>query len=413
MTQYCFPENKITKALTGLLMFGLLYLARDTLVTSSLLGFYKAQACMLGLLAISGAVFLWWNRRKLKAIITDKRIGLLLICTLGLLLPMVVKQDWQLMYGSVLICIGTAVFLSFFLSCRDAAKYYVVILTVLGAYSVLCAYVLRRFPDGNLIPVPVFRNQIRVKFYNFFLSFVPLTYVKNRNFGIFREPGVYQFFLILALFLTHYQVPWKKQKTLWIVSGILTLTLITTFATGGIIELGLFWVVLFFDKKLYRKKWVWVAVLGLAAVIAALGAYCIHQKNALYWEVYDMLIGKFTYQEESLGDRVGSVLVNLEAFARNPLLGRNLSDVLHAIDNNTASSLIMFACFGIFGGCLHVAGWIALAWRRERKLWVNAALLLVLFMSFNTQNLIADVFFWLFPVMALTEWALQKQSRKS
>lgn len=403
MKEYPFPENRMTKALTGLLLFGLLYLARDTLVTSSVLGFYKAQACMLGLIAISGVLFLWWNRKQLKAVILDKRMVLLLICALGLILPMVVKRDWQLMYFSILICIFTAVFFSYFLQCREAAKYYVVIMAALGAYSVLCAYILRRLPDGGLLPVPVFQNQIGVDFYNFFLSFVPLTYVKNRNFGIFREPGVYQFFLILALYLNHYQVQWKNQKAMWIVSGILTLTIITTFATGGIVELGLFWIVLFFDKKLYRKKWVWGVVLGLLAAFAALAAYCISRQNGLYWEVYDMLIGKFTYQEESLGDRVGSVLVNLEAFFRNPLFGQKISSVLYAIENNTASTLILFAMLGIFGGCLHVAGWIALVWRKEQKLWVNLMLLLILFMSFNTQNLTADVFFWLFPMMALTE----------
>ena len=39
-------------------------------------------------------------------------------------------------------------------------------------------------------------------------------------------------------------------------------------------------------------------------------------------------------------------------------------------------------------------------------LGINLALLLVLFASFNTQNLIADVFFWLFPVMAVVERVL-------
>ena len=408
MKEYPFPENRMTRALTGLFLFGLMYLARDTLVTSSVLGFYKAQACMLGLLIIAGVVFLWWNRKRLKAVISDKRMGLLLICALGLLLPMVVKRDWQLMYFSVLLCVCAAVFLSYFLQCREAAKYYVGILAALGGYSILCAYVLRRLPDGNLLPVPMFDNQIGVNFYNFLFSFVPLDYVKNRNFGIFREPGVYQFFLILALYLNHYQVRWKSQKTTWIVSGILTLTTITTFATGGIIELGLFWILLFFDKKLYRKRWVWGILAGLAAALGILAAYCISRQNGLYWEVYDMLIGKFTYQEESIGDRVGSVLVNLEAFCRNPLFGQNVSSVLYAIENNTTASLIVFAMFGLFGGVLHVAGWIALVWRKEQKLWVNGMLLLILFMSFNTQNLTADLFFWLFPMMALTERVLPR-----
>ena len=31
---------------------------------------------------------------------------------------------------------------------------------------------------------------------------------------------------------------------------------------------------------------------------------------------------------------------------------------------------------------------------------------LILFMSFNTQNLVANVYFWLFPMMALVERGL-------
>ena len=38
------------------------------------------------------------------------------------------------------------------------------------------------------------------------------------------------------------------------------------------------------------------------------------------------------------------------------------------------------------------------------KLWL--ILLLILFLSFNTQNLVANVFFWLFPMMALVERGL-------
>lgn len=404
MTRYPFPENRTTKALTGLLLFLLLYLARDTLVTSGVLGFYKAQFCLLGVLAIAGIVFLWWNRKKLKEILLDKRMGFLLICAAVLLLPMAVKRDWQLMYGSVLICLCAAVMLSYFLECREAAKYYVVILAALGVYSVLAAYLLRLLPDGKVLDIPVFENPAGVEFYNFFLSFVPLTYVKNRNFGIFREPGVYQFFLILGLYLNHYQVRWKREKAMWAVSGILTVTMVTTFATGGIIELALFFMVLFFDKKLYRKKWVWGLLLVLLILVGGLTAYCVAEKNGLYWEVYDMLIGKFTYQEESLGDRAGSVLVNLEAFFHHPLFGERIAQVLYAIGNNTASSLIVFAIFGLLGGLLHMAGWIALVWKKEQKVWVNVLLLLILCMAFNTQNLIADLFFWLFPMMALTEW---------
>lgn len=412
MTLYRFPENKWTKALIGLLLFAMLYLCRDTLVTSSLLGFYKSQFLMLGLLAMAAAAFLWVNRKQWKAVLTDARVAFMGICAVVLLLPMVLKRDFTMMYFSVLVCVLAAVFFTYFLTLEEAAKAYVVILAALGAYSVLAAYGLRRLPDAGAVSIPVFQNSHGVEFYNFILSFVPLEYVKTRNFGIFREPGVYQFFLMLGLYLNHYVVSWEKPSRMWIVSGILAAVMLTTFATGGVAELALFGIILFFDKKLYRNKWTWCVLaavaLGIAGILIAASTRQTAMLRRIYWELYDMVIGKFTYQEESIGDRVGSVAVNMGAFLGNPLCGQKISEVLYAITNNTTSTLIQFACFGVAGGILHVAGWVALVWKKERKLWVNLGLLAVVFLSFNTQNLIADLFFWLFPVMALTEYLVPR-----
>ena len=83
------------------------------------------------------------------------------------------------------------------------ARYYVVILTALGAYSVLAAYFLRMGVDRGAYALPVFQNAVGFEFHNFFLSVVPDTYVKNRNFGIFLKQGVYQLFLITALYLNN------------------------------------------------------------------------------------------------------------------------------------------------------------------------------------------------------------------
>ena len=37
---------------------------------------------------------------------------------------------------------------------------------------------------------------------------------------------------------------------------------------------------------------------------------------------------------------------------------------------------------------------------------MNLILMLILFIPFNTQNVIMDMFFWLFPIMALTQRGL-------
>ena len=403
MNQYRFPDNRIWKGAFGVFMIALLFLARDSMFTTAVIGFNKAQFLMLGLICAAGIVFLAVNHRNLKAVLTDRRMLVIAVFSALMLLPMLVKRDWQLMYFSVLLCLLVAVFLTYFVTYREAARYYVGILTVLGAYSVLAAYILRIPVDGGTLSVPVFYNSIGIKFYNFFLSIVPDTYVKNRNFGIFREPGVYQYFILLALFLNNYAVQWRKGWQLWLVNGILAVTMLSTFATGGVIEMGLLAVVMFFDKKWYRDQRIrWAAIL-LVGGVAAAAMYCVARKNALYWEVYDMLIGKFLSDNESGPDRINSIFNNLQIFVKNPLFGERVHGVLHSMVNNTSSTLILYAMYGVVGGCLNVAAWVALVWEKERSLWANLALLLILFMSFNTQNLITDVFFWLFPVMALVE----------
>lgn len=407
MKDYPFPKNALTKTAFALFLFAMLYLARDTLVTSSILGFHKAQFLMLGLICIAGLAFLAANRRNLKAIVFDGRMAVILASTVLVLLPMVCKRDWQMMYFSILICLYFAVFFTYFLSYRDVAKYYVGILTVLGVYSIAALWILRPLlVDTGILAPTVFRNQMDVTFYNLGLSFVSEWYVKTRNFGIFREPGVYQYFVILALFLNNFTVRWKRQRTLWLVNFALTATLLTTLSTAGVAGLALLALVVFIDQKLYKNKWAWL-VIGIAAVVLAVLAGCIiAEQGELYWELYSMVLGKFQPGEDSAVERLDAVFSDLGIFLHHPLVGEKLSAVLYSVENNTTSTLILYAGLGILGGTLNVAAWVALVWEKERKLWANLVLLAALFLSFNTQNLIADVFFWLFPMMALTERGL-------
>ena len=58
MKQYPFPQNRGTIAAFGLLLFGLLLLARDTIISSVIVGFYQSQFLMLALMGLMGAAFL-------------------------------------------------------------------------------------------------------------------------------------------------------------------------------------------------------------------------------------------------------------------------------------------------------------------------------------------------------------------
>lgn len=413
MNRYAMLDTKWGKVLFGAFLCAMLLLARDTLITSCVIGFTKSQLLMLGLICLFGFVFLLRHRRNWKRILTDKRMLLMAVSALVLLIPMIVKQDWQMMYFSILLCLLAAVFLTYCVSWQETAKYYVLILAVLGIYSLIGMYVLKPLAMAGKIPAAVFVNSAGGEFFDFGLTFVVPSLYWHRNFGIFREPGVYQFFLILGIYLTHYGISWKKERNRWLMTAILTATLVSTFAIGGFIELALLAVFVYFDKKYYRTKA--GMVLGGAAVAAVI-AVVLHIiseirtpyfEHTVYYEFYDMF-RRLTTDSNSLVDRLSAIFVSTELFLKHPVVGDTIANVLHGTAHNTSSTLILYAVLGFVGGTLNVAAWAALLWKRERNVLGNLFLMLILFMSFNTQNLTADVFFWLFPYMALAEVLLPK-----
>ena len=254
MKQYPMIQNRVAKITFGLYLMAMLFLSRDTLVSSCLIGFTKSQLLMFGLILLLGIVFLFAKRKQLPEILKDRRIVLMVVSSAIILIPMLVKQDWQLMYFSVLLCLLFSAFLTYFTTSREIAKYYVVMLTALGLYSIFATYVLRELAQAGTITVPVFLNSNDWDFYNFGFAYAVTWEYWHRNFGIFREPGVYQFFILLAVYLNNYLVGWDKNWKLWLCNVALAFTMLTTFAIGGFAELGLFILFVYFDKKWYREN---------------------------------------------------------------------------------------------------------------------------------------------------------------
>ena len=411
MKQYPLFHNRAGKLAFGFFLLAMLFLSRDTLFSSCLMGFAESQILMMGLMAALGMVFLWVNRKEFLLILKDRRMLLILASSLVLVLPMAVKRDWQLMYFSILFCVLTGVFLTYFTSCSDVAKIYVVLLVVLGIYSIFATYVLRKLAMAGMIQPAVFENSKGWEFFDFVFAYAVNLKYWHRNCGIFREPGVYQFFVLLAVYLNNYWVDWNRQWKLWFCNVALAFTMLTTFAIGGFAELGLFIVFVYIDKKWYREKWGKIAGVSFTAAMIAVIGYVVYRvlwtyfEDTILYEFYDMFIRLFT-KSDSATDRWDAIVTNLRFMFQNPLVGDTIANVLHGTEHNTSSTLLLFAILGLVGGTLNVAAWIALLWKRERKIIGNLILMVTMFMSFNTQNLTANVFFWLFPMMALVERGL-------
>lgn len=161
-------------------------------------------------------------------------------------------------------------------------------------------------------------------------------------------------------------------------------------------------VTVYFEKKLYRSP------LGklLTAVAFILGAaflaWLFIRKPPLYTTLLYM-VQKVTPGNPSFDDRFESIYINLHLLSFRPRVGREVAYVLEIIPDNTSSTTILFAILGIFSGWLHVIAWLCLVLRGKGHWATKLLCLLALAITFNTQNLISDPYFWIFPILALTE----------
>lgn len=409
MNYYRFPEKPVTKFCVFLILLALQVVARSTMFTSTLIGFGKCQALMLALVAVSGIAFLLYNRKQLKQILTDRRMLALGIAAALIFVPMLAKRDWQALYVTIFLGWAFAIFLTYFTTVEELGKYYVVLMTALGAASLVGTFVLKPLALSGVIPAHYFLSHGGWTMLNFGVTFVSVmneSFLETfRAFGIFREPGLFQIFLFVAIELNNDWVDWKKPWQMWAVDAILFATMLVTFATGGVLALGVYLVFLFFDKGLYRNKTMRIGaaalvILGIAALAAALA-----QGGTWATELIGMM-EKFTNRTDSYTSRVDSLAANGRMFLAHPIFGGKLSEVMYSTANNTTTSPIIFAGFGLITGLVHVLSWAALSWKKERNLLLNLILLGILFVPFNTQNVIHDLFFWMFPVMALTQRGL-------
>lgn len=411
MTYYPLAEGKTGKALFALALFIMLMLCRNSMYTFTILPFTVAQLSMYAVVGLLGIGFLIRNRKRWRELLTDRRMVLVLLVTAVILIPMLVKQDFQTMNFNILVCVYVAIFFSFFISCERLAKYYVWIMSFFAAYSLVACYLLAPLVNKGVFQVPEVNFEDWRIFHNFVFAFPRIKNKYLRNFGLFREPGVFQFFLNLALFCNNFLMKWDNTRMKWILNAILVVTVVSTFSTAGFVVLLVLAAAVFFQEKLYKNKRIMltvgaVGVLGVAALVVVL-----LNNPVLLRSMKEMVLKLFVPNRSSTA-RYTAVFADLQAFVQSPIVGSDIAQVLNLVPNNTSSTLLLYAVYGVAGGSLHAAGWLALAWNKERRVWINLLLFAALMMSFNTQNLTTDVFFWLLPTMALVEWSLPRMKRK-
>ena len=203
-----------------------------------------------------------------------------------------------------------------------------------------------------------------------------------RSYAIFREPGVYQMFIILALIVEIF----VRKKMRWWHAGVYILALLATRSTTGYICLLLVACMVVIKYWKITPVTLLFAGGGLAASIPILP------------RILSSIAAKFTAtggSSHSWLSRLASVVTNLYFWKESPVIGVGISRIYndfevvtrevfglqagaYSIKDDTNTILLFFAAFGIVAGFLFVVGMYGFC----KKMARTKLLTLILFVTF-------------------------------
>ena len=243
---------------------------------------------------------------------------------------------------------------------------------------------------------PITSNAHNIDFYNLLLWVTPTDFVYEfRNYGCFREPGVFQVYIILALMFHFSEHKINAKKFI-----VYSITLITTKSTTGYILYALLLSSYFFKKRIRLVKRIFLFVVFLGAG----GGVVFYELNKSGYSVFQ----KFALTNISFMTRLSNIVVNYHIFLQSPLFGVGVTsqmDLHHllprqlfnintgGVDTNTFLSF--FATFGVVYGVLSLIGTYKMVALIAKNKIDKFLYFLIMFLALITENFRYSIFFYI------------------
>jgi hypothetical protein len=262
----------------------------------------------------------WWENKQLhvKALFVTVVMCILVVCT-----HFASEQELNMKYFFLCMVYLLAFFICTVIPVEDFKRAFVNVLSVLAAVSVF-GFCLRYVYPGIVNHLPVLTNTADFKYGNLILTVIPhdVIYVPFRNYGIFREPGVYQFFLNLALIFLMEKPEFAKSWKFYVIM----LAMVFTFSTAGyILCFAILLVYFLLDRVEIRIGTVVPVVLGV------LGVGFLFSRGII--KVDSNVFSKLFTSNASTNSRFGSIAVDFYIALMNPVFGSGFEFV----ENNFAA----------------------------------------------------------------------------
>jgi len=283
-----------------------------------------------------------------------------LVISCIILMSSVFNNDFSLGHlVLILIYIYSMIFISY-INIDEFIKIFQNVVFVLALIS-LIVYLLSVSMYSFVNILPKITNKAGNQFYSLFIMNIPDIYALYRNFGLFREPGVYQMYLNVSLiFMLFYK---NIEAKIYKIS-IIILTILSTFSTTGYIvmlSLLLTFFILTNNKKKFKYFLGLISTIILFIIFAKLFNYNIIELVFLTKNISATSISET--------ERYLSVFVNLYIGFNNLLYGAGISHTVELFQyftkniyyfetiHNTNHILIKFANFGIIYLIISLVGY--------------------------------------------------------
>ncbi len=236
----------------------------------------------------------------------------------------------------------------------------------------------------------------------YFVIFSNVSYFENisRNLGIFREPGVYIIFLVIAI-IGEMLVLENKRKRINIM--LYCLGMFTTLSTAGYI---LLFVLAAYYLLIYHDSIKESVIILIAIMLGFLVAY--------QFGMLDMVFEKFSDGTNTYGSwfsRMSSITKNVEITLANPVFGIGryaLYDLTLAVDGvytadaNTNTILIGSAAYGVAFGiitlfsCLRFSYYIC-----KKRIFSTIVIFLILIAALSNEDMGQNYLYYLIVFFGL------------
>lgn len=241
--------------------------------------------------------------------------------------------------------------------CVDPQKFrylFVRFMTVISGVSLVCTYLLKPLLSRMPLLFPVVYNSVGYGFIDAHLCYVMKNAGYYRNYGLFREPGVFAIFLCLALLFVLCSEKNLKHRG-WTIL-LLTAGIISTFSTTGYLAamaITAIWLVK--DRKRFAGGGTWLTV--ILAVLMVLGFLWISDDN-LITDVFEKLSGTHS----SMRYRLETIINGLRVSWKHYFLGVGIlrgTEQMRALNmmskyHNTSTIITMLVYFGLPALCIYV-----------------------------------------------------------